>query len=33
VNSFKVIGAFADDEGIEMRLSIQGIAFLEVIWN
>jgi len=33
VNSFKVIGAFADDEGIEMRLSIQGIAFLQVIWN
>lgn len=33
VDSLKLIGAFADDEGIEMRLSIMGTAFLEVVWN
>jgi hypothetical protein len=33
VNSLKVLGAFADDEGIEVRLSIMGTASLEVIWN
>jgi hypothetical protein len=33
VDSLKVIGAFADDEGIEVRLSMQGKAFLELIWN
>jgi hypothetical protein len=33
VNSLKVIGAFADNEGIEVRLSIMGTAFLEVVWN
>ena len=33
VNSFKVLGGFADDEGIEVRLSIQGTATLEVVWN
>jgi hypothetical protein len=33
VNSFKVLGAFADNEGFEVRLSVQGTAILEVIWN
>lgn len=33
VDSLKVLGAFADDEGIEMRISVMGTAFLEVIWN
>ncbi len=33
VNSFRVLGGFADDEGIEMRLSVKGTAILEVKWN
>ena len=33
VNTFRVLGAFADKEGIEMRLSIMGTASLDVIWN
>ena len=31
--SFKVIDAFADEEGIEIRVSIQGTAVLQVVWN
>lgn len=33
VNSFKVLDGFADNEGIEVRLSLQGTASLEVVWN
>ncbi len=33
VNSFKVMGGFADDQGIEVRLSVEGAAVLEVTWN
>jgi len=33
VNSFKVLDGFADNEGIEIRLSLEGTATLEVIWN
>lgn len=33
VNSFKVLGGFADEEGIEIRVSIQGTSILQVIWN
>jgi hypothetical protein len=32
VNSFKVLDGFADNEGIEVRLSIEGAATLEVTW-
>ena len=31
--SFKVIDAFADEDGIEIRVSIQGTAVLQVVWN
>ena len=33
VNSFRVLGGFADNEGIEVRLSLMGTATLEVVWN
>ena len=33
VNSFKVLAGFADNEGIDVRLSIKGTATLEVVWN
>jgi hypothetical protein len=33
VNSFKVLDGFADNEGIEVRLSLEGTATLEVTWN
>ncbi len=33
VKSFKVIGGYADNEGIVMRLSVKGTATLDVIWN
>jgi len=33
VNSFDVLDGFADNEGIEVRLSVKGAATLEVIWN
>jgi hypothetical protein len=33
VNSFKVLDGIANDEGIEIRLSIMGTATMEVTWN
>lgn len=33
VNSFEVLDGFADNEGVEVRLSIKGTATLEVVWN
>ena len=33
VNSFKVLDGFADNEGIEVRLSLEGTATLEVTWE
>jgi hypothetical protein len=33
VNSFKVLDGFADNEGLDVRLSLKGTATLEVIWN
>ncbi|HET9869884.1 MAG TPA: DUF4403 family protein, partial [bacterium] len=33
VTSFRVLDGFADNEGIEVRVAIQGNAALEVIWN
>jgi hypothetical protein len=33
VNSFKVLDGFVDDEGIQVRLSIEGTATMEVIWK
>ena len=33
VNSFRVLNGFADNEGIEVRLSLEGTATMEVIWN
>lgn len=33
VNSFTVLGGFADNAGIEACLSIKGTAILQVIWN
>ncbi len=33
VNSFNVLDGFADNEGIEVRLSVKGTATMEVIWN
>jgi hypothetical protein len=33
VNYFRVLGGYADNEGIEVRAAIQGSADLEVIWN
>lgn len=33
VSSFNVVEGFADDEGIEMRLSLRGTAALLVIWK
>jgi hypothetical protein len=33
VNSFEVVDGFADNEGIEVLISIKGTATLEVIWN
>ncbi len=33
VDSFNVLDGFADNEGIEVRLSIMGTATMEVIWN
>lgn len=33
VNSFKVLDGFADNEGIEVRLSVEGTATMEVTWN
>jgi hypothetical protein len=33
VNSFKVLDGFADNEGLDVRLSLEGTATLEVIWN
>jgi hypothetical protein len=33
VTSFRVLDGFADNEGIEVRLAIQGNATMEVIWN
>lgn len=33
VNSFDVLDAFADNQGIEVRLSVKGTATLEVVWN
>ena len=33
VDSFKVLDGYADNTGIEARLSIKGSSTLEVIWN
>jgi hypothetical protein len=33
VNTFKVWGGFADDDGIEIRVSIKGTSILQVTWN
>jgi hypothetical protein len=33
VNSFQMLDAYADNEGIEMRLSAEGTAVLELVWN
>jgi hypothetical protein len=33
VTPFRVLDGFADNEGIEVRLAIQGSATMEVIWN
>lgn len=33
VTAFKVLDGFADNEGIEVRLAIQGNATMEVVWN
>ena len=33
VNSFDVLNGFADNEGIEVRISIKGTATMEVVWN
>ncbi len=33
VDSFKVIDGFADDEGIELRVSLKGRALMQVKWN
>ncbi len=33
VTSFRVLDGFADNEGIEVRLAIQGAATMEVLWN
>jgi hypothetical protein len=33
VSSLQVMGGYADNEGIVVRVSIQGTAGLQVIWN
>jgi hypothetical protein len=33
VISFKVLDGYADNEGIEMRMSIKGTSILAVNWN
>jgi hypothetical protein len=33
VNSFKVLDGFADNDGLVVRLSLEGTATMEVIWK
>lgn len=33
VNALKVLDGFADNEGVEVQIAVQGIANMEVIWN
>jgi hypothetical protein len=33
VNALKVLDGFADNEGVEVQLAVQGTATMEVIWN
>ena len=33
VKTFKVLGGYADNEGIVVRLSLKGTATLDVLWN
>jgi hypothetical protein len=33
VNSFEILGGYADNEGIEVRVSFMGTATLEVVWR
>jgi hypothetical protein len=33
VNSFRVLDGFADNEGLQVRLAVQGTALMEVTWN